>query len=124
MNPDDIRQQIEANVVELIKTKLDDGTMTEERSQLISQNVLDTIRPGMTFEELYKAIPKLDDAFQELSPILVPILQEYETNVTQKVKQNVEDLIKQGQFDAAAKLAQKAVENDVKLVWTGKGDTS
>lgn len=121
MSPDDIRQQIEANVVELIKQKLDDGTMTDERAQLISQNVLDTIRPGMTFEELYKAIPKLDDAFQELSPILVPILQEYETNVTQKVKQNVEDLIKQGQFDAAAKLAQKAVENDVKLTWTGSG---
>ncbi len=120
MSPDDIRQKIETNVVELIKQKLDDGTMTEERSQAMSQMVLDTIRPGMTLEELYRAIPKLDDAFQELSPILVPILQEYETNVTQKVKQNVEQLIKQGQFDAAAKLAQKAVEGDVKLVWTGK----
>lgn len=120
MTPDDIRQQIELNVVELIKTGLADGTMTEDRSQAISQMVLDTLTPGMTFEELYRAIPKLDDAFQELSPVILPILKDYETNITQKVKLNVEDLIKQGQFDAAAKLAQKAVDQDVKLVWTGK----
>lgn len=120
MTPDDIRQQIETNVVELIKNKLDDGTMTDERAQMISQMVLDTLQPGMTFEELYRAIPKMDDAFQELSPIIVPILQEYETNVTQQVKHNVEDLIKQGQFDAAAKLAQRAVDQDVKLTWTGQ----
>jgi len=121
MTPDDIRQQIELNVVELIKEKLADGTMTEERSQQISQIVLDSLQPGMNFEELYKAIPKLDDAFPELSPIILPILKEYETNITQQVKQNVENLIRQGQFDAAAKLAQKAVDQDVKLVWTGQG---
>lgn len=124
MSPDDIRQQIELKVVELIKKKLADGTMTDERSQQISQTVLDSLQPGMSFEELYKAIPKLDDTFPELSPIILPILKEYETNVTQQVKQNVENLIKQGQFDAAAKLAQKAVEGDVKLVWTGQGKSS
>ncbi len=121
MTPDEIRQQIETNVVELIKAGLEDGTMTEERSQLMSQMVLDTLQPGMTLEELYKAIPKIDDTFSELSPIIVPILQEYETNVTQQVKQNVEELIKEGQYDAAAKLAQRVVDQDVKLVWTGKG---
>ncbi len=121
MTPDDLRQQIELNVVELIKEKLTDGTMTEEKSQQISQLVLDTLQPGMSFEELYRAIPKLDDTLPELSPIILPILKEYETNVTQQVKQNVENLIRQGQFDAAAKLAQKAVDQDVKLVWTGKG---
>ncbi len=121
MTPDDLRQQIELKVVELIKEKLADGTMTEERSQQISQMVLDTLQPGMSFEELYKAIPKLDDSLPELSPIILPILKEYEINVTQQVKQNVENLIRQGQFDAAAKLAQKAVDQDVKLVWTGKG---
>ncbi len=121
MTPDDLRQQIELNVVELIKEKLSDGTITEERSQQISQMVLDTLQPGMSFEELYKAIPKLDDAFPELSPIILPILKEYETNVTQQVKQNVENLIRQGQFDAAAKLAQKVIAQDVKVVWTGQG---
>ncbi|MBI2405198.1 hypothetical protein HYV22_03400 [Candidatus Gottesmanbacteria bacterium] len=121
MTPDDIRQQIELNVVEMIKEKLADGTMTDERSQQISQTVLDTLVPGMSFEQLYKAIPKIDDTFPELSPIILPILKEYETNITQQVKQNVENLIKQGQFDAAAKLAQKAVDQEVKLVWQGKG---
>ncbi len=121
MTPDDLRQQIELKVVEMIKEKLSDETMTEERSQQISQMVLDTLQPGMSFEELYKAIPKLDDSLPELSPIIVPILKEYEINVTQQVKQNVENLIKQGQYDAAAKLAEKVIAQEVKVVWSGSG---
>ena len=77
MTPDDLRQQIELQVVELIKRKLADGTMTEERSQQISQVVLDTIRPGMTIEELYRAVPKLDDTLPELAPIVLPIVRQY-----------------------------------------------
>lgn len=117
MTPDDIRQQIELAVVELIKDKLADGTMTEERSQQISQIVLELLQPGMTFEELYKAIPKLDDSCPELSPITLPHLRDYEDNIAQKVTPSVRELIRQGQFDAAAKLAQKAINQDVKLVW-------
>jgi hypothetical protein len=35
MSPDGIREEIELAVVELIKTKLTDGTMTETRAQQI-----------------------------------------------------------------------------------------
>lgn len=123
MTPDDLRQQIELKVVEMIKQKLSDGTMTEERSQELSQIVLDTLKPGMSFEELYRAIPKLDDNASELSPIILPILRNYEQNVNKKALESVSNLIKLGQFDAAAKLADRAINQDVKLVWQGKGES-
>ncbi len=120
MTPDDLRQQIELQVVELIKRKLADGTMTEERSQQISQVVLDTIRPGMTIEELYRAVPKLDDTLPELAPIVLPIVRQYEQEITQQAQRGVSELIRQGQFDAATDLAHKAISQDLKLVWEGK----
>jgi hypothetical protein len=75
----------------------------------------------MTYEELYKAIPKLDDTFPELSSVILPILKEYELNVNQKAMDSVRELIRQGQFDAAAKLGKRTVSQDIKLVWQGSG---
>ncbi len=119
MSPDDLRQQIELQVVELIKAKLADGSMSEDRAQQLSQRVLNGVKPGMSFEELYKVIAKLDDTAPELSPIVLPIVREYEEHVVKNIQTNVSDLIRQGQFDAATKLAKKAINQDISLVWTG-----
>ncbi len=119
MTPDDIRQQIELQVVEFIKAKLADGTLTEERAQAISQIVLDILKPGMSFEELYKVIPKLDDQFSELAPIVLPLVRDYEERIVKEAQKSVQHLIHQGQFDAASKLAEQAVKQDVKLQWVG-----
>lgn len=119
MTPDDIRQQIELAVVELIKKKLADGSMTEERAQQASQIVLDTLKPGMNFEELYQAIGKLDDVVQELAPIVLPMMEQYERDIVKPIQKNVEDLIMQGQYDAATKLAKQAIGQEVKLEYTG-----
>ena len=121
MSPDDIRQQIELQVVELIKKKLADGSMTEERAQQASQIVLDTLKPGMSFEELYQAIGKLDDVVQELAPIVLPIMKQYERDIVKPIQKNVGDLILQGQYDAATKLAKQAIGQDIKMQWTGSG---
>lgn len=121
MTPDDLRQQIELSVVELIKRKLADGSMSEERAQQASQVVLDTLKPGMSFEELYRAIGKLDDAVQELAPVVLPIMQEYERDIVRPIQKNVQDLIMQGQYDAASSLAKKAIGQDIKMEWTGSG---
>jgi len=119
MTPDDLRQQIELQVVELIKRKLADGTMTEERAQQASQMVLDTLKPGMSFEELYSAVARLDDTVQELAPVIVPMLKQYEEQIVRPIEKNVTELIRQGQFDAATTLAKRAIAQDVKLEWTG-----
>jgi hypothetical protein len=121
MTPDDIREQLELAIVELIKVSLEKGAMAEERAQQISQAVLDTLTPGMTFEELYRAIPKLDDHCPELSPVILPILRDYETNVNQQAMHAVTDLIRQGSYDAAAKLGKQTVSQEIKLVWQGSG---
>lgn len=117
MSPDDIRQQIELKVVELIKNKLADGTMTEERSQALAQHVLNLIKPGMSFEELYRAVPKLDDLFPELSGVVLPIVREYEEHVVRQAEDGVRQLIRQGHYDAAHKLAKNVISQNVKLVW-------
>ncbi len=119
MTPDDIRQQVELKVVELVKTKLADGSMTEERAQQASQIVLDTLTPGMSYEELYRAIGKLDDTVQELAPIVLPLMEQYEREIVQPIEKNVQDLIIQGQYDAASDLAKKAIKQDIKLEYTG-----
>jgi hypothetical protein len=124
MSPDDIRQKIELQVVELIKAKLADGSMTEERAQQASQIVLDTLKPGMSYEELYQAVAHMDDIVQELAPVVLPIMQQYEEQIVKPVGNNVQELIRQGQYDAATKLAKKAISQDIKLQWTGSGKPS
>jgi len=119
MTPDQIREDIELAVVELIKAKLADGTMTDARSQQISQLVLDTLKPGMSLEELYKAIFTLDDTCTELSPIVLPYAQKYEDNIAQKASDVVSSYIKVGKYDAAIKLTDDVVHENVKLEWQG-----
>jgi hypothetical protein len=119
MTPDQLRQQIELSIVEFIKKALAAGSMTEERAQQISQVVLDTVKPGMDFDQLYRAIPKLDDSCQEISPIILPFLKQYEDNVNKKGLEEVTRLIKLGQYDAAADLGKRIVNQEVELVWQG-----
>jgi hypothetical protein len=124
MTPDDLRQDVELKVVEFIKQKLADGTMSEKRSQAIAQLVLDSLKPGMSFEELYKAIFKLDEHYTELAPIVLPFIRDYDKNVMQKIRAAVSELIKQGRYEEAEKLSQKAISGNIKLVWTGSAKSS
>lgn len=115
MFPDDIRKEIEQKIVELLKSQLSGGTMTEDRSRQISQIVLELLKPGMDLENLYRAILKLDDSCPELSPIVLPYAEKYEKEVTKKAVDVVSDYIKMGKYDAAAKFAERVVANDVDI---------
>lgn len=115
--PDDLREEVELKVVELIKEKLENGTMTEERSEAIAQHVLDTLKPGMSFQELYKAIFSLDDNFIELSPIVLPIIRDYDTHIIGKIREKVSQLIKEGRYEEAEELSKKAIAGNLKIVW-------
>ncbi len=119
MSPDEIREDIELKIVEHIKRMLEDGTLTEARATQLSQIALNTLEPGMTLEELYRAIPKLDDLATELAPIVIPYMREYEENITRNAQTNVEELIKQGQYDAAIKLSKQAINKNISLMWQG-----
>ncbi len=124
MSPDDVREEIELAVVELIKQSVAAGTMTEARGQQISQVTLELLQPGMNWEQLYKAIFKLDDSCAELSPIVLPYAQSYEKNIANKASDMVASYIRVGNYDAAVKLAEQVVNEDVKLEWQGKAKAS
>lgn len=117
MTPDDLRQKVELKAVEMIKQKLSEGTITEERSQAIAQHVLDSLKPGMDFKELYKAIFKLDDMFGELSPVILPIIKEYEDTVVKQAQKQVQQLIAQGRYEEAETLAQDSIAGNLNIVW-------
>lgn len=117
MTPDDLRQEVELKIVEYLKAKLADGSMTEEKSQAIAKLVLDSLVPGMSFDELYKAIFKLDDQYTELAIVILPFLRDYEKNVMSKAQDAVQNLISQGQYNAANKLADKAISGNLNVVW-------
>lgn len=119
MSPDDIREQIEADIVDLIKSKVEAEEMTEDRAQALAQLVLDRLKPGMSLEEIYKTLPHLDDNFSEISHIIVPYLRDYEEGVTKPAIAQVSNLIKNGQYKAAQELADRVITGNVKLVWTG-----
>ncbi len=124
MSPDEIRERIEAQVVDVIKQKVENEEMTEERAQQLAQRVLELLKPGMSLEELYKVLPKLDDNFSEVSPIIVPYLRDYEQGVTKKAAVQVRDLIVSGHYKEAQDLANRVIKQDVKLVWTGSSKAS
>lgn len=121
MTPDELREQIELEIVEFLQAKMEAGEINDVRAKAIAQRTLDILRVGMSFEELYKAIPLLDDTMPELAPIVLPHVRDYETNVTSQALENVRNLIQQGQYDAAATLAKKASSRDVGLTWMGSG---
>lgn len=115
---DEVRQQIELRVVELIKIKLMDGTLTEDRSREISQHVLETLKPGMTFMDLFKALPTLDDGFSELAPVIIPYLKDYESHIVQKAREQAEEFLHTGKYDAAVRLSKDAIEYNLNVVFT------
>lgn len=119
MSPDDIREQIEADIVDLIKQKVEAEEMSEERAQTLAQMILERLKPGMSLEELYKTLPHLDDNFSEISHVIVPYLRDYEDGVAKPAIASVQQLIKAGQYKEAQELADRVIKQDVKLVWTG-----
>lgn len=112
MTADDIRQGIELAVIELLKQKVEDGTMTEERSQALAQRVLQILTPGMDFPSLMKAIPTLDDNAPELSLVILPYLRQYEEMIRHKAQRKVAELIRVGQYDAAVTLSKQVIAQE------------
>lgn len=102
--------KVQASIVDVITRGLEEGTITEDRAKLIAQMVLEKLPEDITYEELIRVIPKLDDEFQELSVAVVPIMLEYESRIKKVVNQKLSILLKQGKFDEAMKISQKALE--------------
>jgi len=119
---DELRKEIELEVVELLKTKLESGEITEKRAQQISEQVLSRLHEGMTYEELYSAISNLDNSMTELAVIVLPFVRDHEKQVQEQGVGALRELIKQGQYDAAAKLGRIISTSDSMTQWQGEGE--
>ena len=111
---DDKTQQllnrVHTSIVDVITNGLEEGTITEDRAKLIAKMVLAKLPDDITYEELIKIIPKLDDEFAELSGAVVPIMVEYEEKMKTIINERITDLLKAKKFKEAQKIARKALE--------------
>lgn len=110
-----LREKIQAEVVALITERLKSGSMTKERSQKIAAMLLEKVPDGINYDELMRVVPKLDDEFQELADVVVPIMTEYERKIHKVLEERVLKLVRDKKFKEAMIEARKAIDMEKKL---------
>lgn len=105
-----LREKVQAQIVDLITKGLASGALSEGRAREIAQLVLEKMPPELSDEQLMQVIPKLDDEFQELSDVVLPIMLEYEEKIRSSVEQKLSILMKEQKFSDALDLAKKAID--------------
>lgn len=111
----ELLDRVHSSIVDVITRGLEKGTISEERAKEIAKVVLDKLPEDITYDELIRIIPKLDDDFQELSAAIVPIMLEYETKIRKVVNEKISQLIKDKKFNEALELSRKAIEFEKQL---------
>lgn len=107
-----MRELVQKAVVEVITKGLQDGTVTEERAKNIAKMILEKLPEGITYEEFITILPKLDDDYQEISGVIVPIMEQYETKMRETNDVKITELIKDGKIDEALNLTNQAIEKE------------
>jgi hypothetical protein len=114
-NPEELKSEIQSQVVDLITKKLESGQMTTERAKEIAKLILDKLSGEYTFEELIKIIPKLDDHFEELGQVIVPVMVDYEKRFREEVNLKIDNHLQQKNFDEVLRLAKDAITTESQL---------
>jgi len=107
--PGKLREQVQSEVVKIITKGLENGTLSEEKARNIAKLILDRLPEGVSEEELWHILPTLDDDFLELSEVIGPIMEEYETKVREAVDKKLTALVRAQKFQDALALARKAI---------------
>jgi hypothetical protein len=110
-----LREQVQTQVVQLITKGLEQGTISEERGRSIAKLILDKLPEDINDKELMLILPKLDDEFEELSEVVVPIMVEYEDRIRKAVEEKVLNLVRQKNFTQALETARKGIEYSKQL---------
>jgi hypothetical protein len=106
----ELLNRVHSAIVDLITKKLEAGTINEDRAKEIAREVLKRLPEHITYEELIRVIPKLDDDYKELAEVVVPIMVEYEQKIRVIINQKISALMQQQKYDEALELAKKAIE--------------
>jgi hypothetical protein len=111
----ELLERVHSSVVDVITKGLENGTISEDRAKEIASTVLNNLKDDITYEELIRIIPTLDDEFKELGEAVVPIMLEYEEKIRKVVNEKISLLLKNQKFNEALKLAKKALEFESEL---------
>lgn len=107
---EDFRKLIETEVLRIIKQLAEAGQTSKERIQEIARLTLESIRPEMTIDELYRNAVKLDDRHSELAPVVFKIMKEYEQKYERTAIAQVSEFVKRGEYDQAKDLVTKILQ--------------
>lgn len=110
---DDYEEKIKKEIIEIIQKKLSNGSMSPERAKQIAHYILTSLKPHLTFNQIYKITKEFDKHFPEIREIEIEIGEEYEKRVKELVFSKIDTLIKAGKLDEANTLLEQA--NDGKL---------
>ncbi|MFW5702539.1 MAG: hypothetical protein ACOCXP_01075 [Candidatus Dojkabacteria bacterium] len=110
-----LREQVQAQIVSLITSKLQSGEMSEERAREIAAMVLEKLPEDLSDQELMLVLPKLDDNFRELSDVVMPIIIDYEKKIKNTIEEKVLKLVREQRFQQALQLAKQGIDYQSKL---------
>lgn len=109
-NAAELRELLQQDIVAVITKKLEAGAMTEERAKAIAKMTLEKLPESISYEELMKIVPTLDDEFEELRSAIFPIVSDYQKKVAAKVQAQVTSLLKEKKYMEVLELTKKALE--------------
>lgn len=112
MDPEEYREKLELEILEVIEEKLKSGQMDANRAEAIARMVLDKLHPPLTLEQIQQIAPTLDDEFKELSIAIVPVLADREEETSRIVAEHAEKLIKSGKIEDAISLLQNKKQEE------------
>jgi hypothetical protein len=114
-DPVEIKRIIQEKIVELITQKLSSGEMTQERAKEIAGMILEKMPDNISYDDLISILPKLDDHFDELAQIIVPVMLDYEKRMREEINTKIDEHLNMKNFDEVLKLAREAIEKEKQL---------
>ena len=114
-NVAEMREQVQKAVVGIITNGLKEGYITEDRAKVIAKMILEKLPEGIGFEDFITILPKLDDDYEEIAGVVVPLMEQYETIMRNDNDKKITELIKSGKIDEALNLTNQAIEKERNL---------
>lgn len=107
------RTNLEQKTVDLIERELRNRKMNAARARDIARHVLTTLQENMTLDQIYHRATSLDADFNELIEVALPVTQEYDTKMKERVVPHVHKLIDEGQIDQARTVMKQANRREI-----------
>jgi len=112
---EELRSRVQQSIVAVITKRVEAGEMSQERAKQIAELVLQKLPEGIDYQRLMEVLPTLDDHFEELRQVVVPIMVEYEQKLQSAVDRKVQELIDRGNLDELLDVTNKALEMQKRL---------